>query len=79
MHLYKIAKEEKWKRVDSTFIKAVLYDKALHVMSVRLKGDIVYSFKDVPKDVYKDFIKSQSKGQFFNSRLKEKYEWSKEK
>ena len=78
MKWYKEASEKKWKRVDSTFIKAVSYDKDLHTLSVRLKGGVVYNFKDVTKDIYKDLIRSQSKGKFFNKSLKDQYEWNKE-
>ena len=77
MNWYKIAKK-KWERVDSSFIKAVSFDKDLHVLSVRLKSGAVYNFKDVTKDVYKDLVASQSKGKFFNKNLKDQYEWSKE-
>ena len=78
MNWYKTAKEDRWERVDSSFIISVLYRKGLQTLSVRLKGGDVYVFKDVLRDVYKDFIKSESKGKFFNSVIKNKYAWSKE-
>jgi len=78
MSWYKTAKEDRWNRVDSSFINSVLYDKGLQTLSIRLKGGEVYAFKDVSRDVYKDFIKSQSKGKFFNDIVKKKYVWSKE-
>lgn len=78
MSWYKTAKEKQWKRLDSTFVKAVSYDKDLQVLSVRLKGGAVYNFKDVTKGIYKDLIKSQSKGKFFNKNLKDQYDWNKE-
>ena len=78
MSWYKTAKEDIWKRVDSSFIKSVLYDKALETLSIRLISGATYTFKDVSRDVYKDFIKSQSKGRFFNGVIKKKYVWNKE-
>jgi len=77
MILYKLARK-RWKQVDSTFITEVAYDSGLYMLSLRLKGGKVYNFKDVTKDIYKDFLKSTSKGRFFNNMVKDNYEWNKE-
>jgi len=78
MSWYKIAKEDRWHRVDSSFITATLYDKGLQTLTVKLKSGSIYVFKDVSRDIYKCFIKSQSKGKFFNSVIKKNYIWSRE-
>jgi hypothetical protein len=78
MRWYKIAKKRKWRQVDSSFIRAVSYASSTHTLSIRLKGNAIYTFKDVTKDTYKDFLKSQSKGRFFNKHLKDNYNWVRE-
>jgi len=63
----------KWKPVKSSWITDVAYYEPMGFFELRLKSGKEYTFKDVPKSVYEDFIKSKSKGEFFNRVIREKY------
>ena len=82
MNWYRKAKKEediddifpsKWKEVDSSFIDAAAYYEPLGMFEVKFKNGTEYSYRDVPKDVFDEFMKSPSKGEFFNRVIKEKY------
>lgn len=79
---YKIAKEEeddlswvedKWKPVKSSWITDVAYYEPMGFFEVRLKNGQEYTFKDVPKKIYQDFMDAKSKGEFFNRIIRDKY------
>jgi len=69
-------KKSKWITVDSSFITQIKYTEPLEVMSVKLKGGAIYSYTDVPKDVFEDFVNSESKGYFYNHKIKPVYKLS---
>ena len=85
---YKIAKEwgdglteeqfnkitrEKWNSVESSFIRDIAYFESLGVLEVRFKNGSIYAFKDVPRGVFENFVKSKSKGAFFNKVIKKRF------
>ena len=63
--------------VDSSLIKSVDYNAKSKKLAVELlnlpKKKAVYTFAGVPESVYKKFLKSASKGQFFNTKIKNVY------
>ena len=83
---YKIAQEEAldddllkpfdsdaWKDVESSFINAIAYYEAAAVLEVRLNSGKKYTFMGVPQDVYEAFMKSPSKGEYFNRVIRKRY------
>jgi len=66
-------KPSRWIPVDSSFIKEIAYHKGLQFLDVKLKNGNIYSYADVPLRVFKAFLKSKSKGEFFNLVIKDKY------
>lgn len=55
--------------VTSSAIKAIGFDGTnLYVMPVNT--DIVYSYADVPRSVYLEFLAAPSKGGYFTARVK---------
>lgn len=61
--------------VESSNIDYVEYHKEDSSLEVGFKNGRVYAYLDVAKPVYDDFILSESKGKFFNTYIKESYEW----
>lgn len=56
---------------DSSFIETSEYKDGL--MTVSLKNGQVYTYKDVPQNVYDEFLASDSKGVFYNKVIKPTY------
>jgi len=44
-----------------------------HVLETKLKNGSKYTFMNVPPNVYQDFLKSPSKGTFFNYILRQDF------
>ena len=63
----------KWIPVQSSFITDAAYYEPLGMFEVRLKSGQEYSYKDVPKKVFKNFMSASSKGEFFNRVIKKRY------
>ena len=61
-----------WHNVKSSFVEAVAYDAEEHDLYVTLShGSYVY--KGVPQHVFRSFLNSDSKGTFFNTKVKDVY------
>lgn len=59
--------------VDSTTINAVGYDAEKQKLRIIFSKNDVYDYKKVPEKVFKELLKAESKGTFFNLRVKEKF------
>lgn len=62
---------------DSSFVKEILYNPERKVLEVRLKPneehpDKVYLYENVDENIYEEFISSNSKGRYFNEKVKGK-------
>ena len=60
----------RWIPVDSSFITHVSYNENLEIFEVKLRNGTQYTYINVPKDVYNDFMDAESKGRFFNDVIK---------
>lgn len=61
-------------QLESSMISLADYNEELNEMFLIFKPDGVgYKFIDVPKCIYDDFLKSESKGKFFNENIKSEY------
>ena len=77
MNWYKIAKSKrKWENVDSSFIRSISYNDSLKVLSVKLLGDKVWNYKDVPKYMYENMLKAESQGKYFNKYIKDNFNYT---
>lgn len=61
--------------VQSSNIHAVLYDAG--ILTVHFKNGGIYDIHDVPEDLHKQFMASDSKGSFFHHNIKGKFKASK--
>jgi hypothetical protein len=56
-------------RIDSSFIKRVSYKKGKRLLKLEMISG-TYEYSEVPKRVFKDFLKASSAGRFYNSFIK---------
>ena len=61
------------KEVLSSNIKAVGYEN--EELLVEYLSGTKYRYKNVPKELYEEFINAESKGRFMNSNIKGKFEY----
>ncbi|MGL5873918.1 MAG: lysine--tRNA ligase [Xenococcaceae cyanobacterium] len=57
----------------STVIKSFDYDAEKKILKVEFSNGSIYLYRDVPQVIYKDLNDSPSKGQYFNSQIKDKF------
>lgn len=57
--------------VDSSSIDSVGYEK--NVLEVRFRNGGLYQYFDVPEDVVALLMRAESKGAFFNSRIRGRF------
>ncbi|MFC1226008.1 KTSC domain-containing protein [Pedobacter sp. BG31] len=61
----------------SSVIKYFSYDEVTKTLKIIFVTDMVYLYKNVPENIYKMLKASGSKGQYFNSNIKDKFKFQK--
>jgi hypothetical protein len=65
-------------QVNSRILKSVGYDRFNSVLEVKFKiSGRVYAFLNVSMEVYEKFMKARSRGNFFNSYIKNHFQFKK--
>lgn len=59
----------------STVIRAFDYDPAERRLDVRFVSGRRYSYFDVPRETYEEMRRSFAKGEFFNTRIRGRYDY----
>jgi len=68
---------KEWTPVNSSFINEVSYNENSKILKVKIKtGGFIkqYTFPNIPQDIYDKFMEAPSKGNFFNTIIKRKYD-----
>ena len=65
------------KEVTSSTIKAVGYDESIKLLVVEFIKGGKYTYNNVPKNVYEDFMNAESQGKYFAQNIKQTYQYSK--
>ncbi len=60
-------------KVSSSAIKRIEYDAGLRKLLVIFLETGAYTYFDVPRPVYEQFLDAPSKGQFFNDKIRDRY------
>ena len=60
--------------VKSSNIEAIGYNKATESLVIRFRNKSEYLYPKVPKATYDSIMASESKGSFFHTEIKQKYE-----
>jgi lysyl-tRNA synthetase class 2 len=61
--------------IESTAVRRIEYDGLSRGLVVVFTTGRRYTYYDVPRDVYQDFIDAQSQGQYFNARIRDRYQY----
>lgn len=59
--------------VNSSNIQSIAYDSTTAVLEVAFHSGRVYQYFNVPINIHRQFLEANSKGQFFNSNIRNKY------
>jgi KTSC domain-containing protein len=63
-------------RVDSSAMFRLHYEEAARELDVTFTSGKTYTYFEVPKDVYQDFLTAASKGEFVNAHVKDRYRFA---
>ncbi len=64
--------------VDSSNVEAIGYDPATQELHVRfLKSGETYVYYNVEESVFDEYMQADSKGQYLNLKIKERYDFGK--
>jgi len=61
-------------RVSSSAINSVGYDLATNRMRIAFQQGHSYNYCGVPQSIYEAFMRSFSKGTYYNSHIKDRYQ-----
>ena len=59
--------------VNSEAIRSIRYSDRRRELYVTFVGTGTYTYHEVPRPVYDDFMTAPSKGQFFNEQIRDRY------
>lgn len=62
-----------WVPLHSTLLEAVVYQDEASVLELRFHGGAVYRYLGVPAIIYQELLGAESKGQYFNSRIRNRF------
>jgi lysyl-tRNA synthetase class 2 len=60
-------------KVESSAIRFIRYSDRRRELYITFTGTGTYAYREVPRQVYDDFVKAPSKGQFFNEEIRDRY------
>ena len=59
----------------SSLVQRAIYDAGEQTLAVTFTTGRTYLYFDVPGDVYEEFMAAESQGQFFNLRIRDRYDY----
>jgi len=62
--------------VDSSSLQSVGYNEEYQTLEVEFRNGAVYQYYNCPKLMYDELMNSPSKGQFFNSQIRDRFPYS---
>jgi len=62
-------------QVSSTSINAVGYDPQTSTLEIEFKNGRVYRYLNVPPEIYEAFMHSDSHGQYFNTNIRDTFQF----
>lgn len=60
--------------INSTTISSADYDETAEILTIRFHNGHNYVYNGVPKSVFEEFLSSPSKGKYYNSFIKGRYQ-----
>lgn len=65
------------KSVSSSFINSVGYSPRYNILLIEMNGENLYAYYDVSSEVFINLATAESPGSFFNTVIKDKYQFTK--
>ena len=62
--------------VDSSAIRAIEYDRGLRRLQVTFASGDRYVYRGVPGEVHRAFCEAESKGRFFQTKIRDRYPYA---
>ena len=59
-----------YQQVSSSSIAAIAYQRSTSTLSLRFQRGYEYSYFSVPESVFHELLSANSKGQYFNARIR---------
>ncbi len=63
--------------VSSSNIVSIGYDESSQILEVKFKSGDIYQYYNVPKDTYKTFMNTGSKGRYLHKYIRDRYKFVK--
>lgn len=63
--------------LNSTSLKAAVYRDRLAVLELEFRAGEVYRYFGVPEQTYRDLLRAESKGGYFNRHIRNRFEHAK--
>ncbi len=63
--------------VKSSNITHIGYDESSRLLAVRFASGGLYHYHDVPPEIHRELMESQSKGGYLAAKVKSKFKWEK--
>lgn len=62
---------------DSSLLKAAAYHDQLAALELVFHSGTVYCYFGVPAQIYREFLRAESKGRYFNSHIRNRFNFTK--
>jgi hypothetical protein len=59
--------------IDSSSLRSIGYDRASHTLEVEFRSGGIYRYADVPDSVWFELRHAESKGRFFQERVRDHF------
>ena len=56
-------------------MRSVGYELRSQILEIEFQSGAVYEYLDVPRKVHEELMSAESKGQYFNSEIRDDYEF----
>lgn len=65
----------KLETVESDVIHAIGYDDEINVLEIIFNSGQIYQYRNVPREVFEQFMQSESKGNYFQHNIRDEFEF----
>ncbi len=63
-------------KVNSSMIYRIEYDEAAQALDITFTSGKTYTYYEVPREIYVEFLDAGSKGQYFNDNIDHQYSYA---
>jgi hypothetical protein len=64
-----------WQLLDSKMLAAVAYEPEPRTLHLRFRSGEIYSYFEVPEDLYQEFLQAESRGRYFLSHIRGRFRY----